>query len=83
MVAELRQTDPLLELAVDGVVVLGVYRSESYIFAPSPSPVPIEVDFSVSRLDHPEVDQSVVIQLASAEDGEGFFEYSVQNVEYR
>ena len=44
MVAELRLTGPLSELAVDGVleVELGVSRSESYIFESSRPPVPIE-----------------------------------------
>ena len=41
MVAELQLTDPLLELAVGGVLELGVSRSESYIFESS-RPVPIE-----------------------------------------
>ena len=44
MVAELRLTDPLPDLAVDDVLELklGVSRSELYTFESSPSPGPIE-----------------------------------------
>ena len=55
MVAELRLTDPLPELAVGGVLELelGASRSESYFFEKfTPLPVPIEgglVSFLASR----------------------------------
>ena len=38
MVAELQLTDPLLEIAVDGILVLGVSGRESYIFESSQLP---------------------------------------------
>ena len=42
MLVELWMTNPHLGLAVGGVLVLGVFRSASYVFESSTSPVPVE-----------------------------------------
>ena len=68
MVAELQLTDPLLKLAIGGILVLGVSRSELDIFESSHPQSP----WSLSL-------RKFAIQLPNAEDGEVF----LQNIQFK